>query len=40
MQIGYEAAGTVKMTGSDVSGLAEGDAVSVIPKLDMSRWST
>ncbi len=40
MQVGYEAAGTVNMTGSDVSGFAKGDAVSVISTLDMSRWST
>jgi len=39
-RLGYEAAGTVKTTGSDVSGFANGDAVSVIPTLDMSRWST
>lgn len=39
-RLGYEAAGTVKTTGSDESGFAEGDAVSVIPTLDMSRWST
>lgn len=39
-QLGYEAAGTVKAIGSDVSGFAEGDAVSVIPTLDMSRWPT
>ncbi|TXN03323.1 zinc-dependent alcohol dehydrogenase family protein [Methylobacterium sp. WL64] len=39
-QLGYEAAGTVKATGRDVSGFAEGDAVSVIPTLDMSRWPT
>ena len=39
-QLGYEAAGTVKATGRDVSAFAEGDAVSVIPTLDMSRWPT
>lgn len=39
-QLGYEAAGTVATIGSDVSGFAEGDAVSVIPTLDMSRWPT
>lgn len=38
--LGYEAAGTVKAFGSDVSGFAEGDAVSVIPTLDMARWGT
>lgn len=39
-QLGYEAAGTVKAVGGDVAGFAEGDAVSVIPTLDMSRWPT
>ena len=39
-RLGYEAAGTVETMGSDVSGFDEGDAVSVIPTLDMSRWST
>jgi NADPH:quinone reductase-like Zn-dependent oxidoreductase len=39
-QLGYEAAGTVKTTGADVSGFAEGDAVSVIPTPDMARWPT
>jgi NADPH:quinone reductase-like Zn-dependent oxidoreductase len=39
-QLGYEAAGVVKTLGADVTGLAENDAVSVIPTLDMSRWPT
>lgn len=39
-QLGYEASGKVAALGSDVTGLAEGDAVSVIPTLDMSRWPT
>jgi len=39
-QLGYEASGTVAALGSDVTGFAEGDAVSVIPTLDMSRWPT
>ncbi|WP_201038979.1 zinc-dependent alcohol dehydrogenase family protein [Sphingobium yanoikuyae] len=39
-QLGYEAAGTVATVGDDVTGFAEGDAVSVIPTLDMSRWPT
>lgn len=39
-QLGYEAAGTVAAVGGDVKGFAEGDAVSVIPTLDMSRWPT
>lgn len=39
-RLGYEAAGTVKAFGGHVSGFAEGDAVSVIPTLDMARWGT
>lgn len=39
-QLGYEAAGVVQALGSDVHGLTVGDAVSVIPTLDMSRWPT
>ena len=39
-QLGYEAAGTVKALGSSVQGFAEGDAVSVIPTLDMAKWPT
>lgn len=39
-QLGYEAAGVVRSLGSNVTGLAIGDAVSVIPALDMSRWPT
>lgn len=39
-QLGYEAAGVVKTMGVQVIGFAEGDAVSVIPTLDMSRWPT
>lgn len=39
-QLGYEAAGTVNAFGADVSGFAKGDAVSVIPTLDMARWPT
>jgi len=39
-QLGYEAAGTVAAIGSDVTGFAEGDAVSVIPTLDFARWPT
>ncbi|KXV03182.1 NADPH:quinone reductase [Caballeronia megalochromosomata] len=39
-QLGYEAAGIVKSLGADVTEFAEGDAVSVIPTLDMSRWPT
>ena len=39
-QLGYEAAGTVTTFGGEVTGFIEGDAVSVIPTLDMSRWPT
>ncbi|QFY60454.1 zinc-dependent alcohol dehydrogenase family protein [Rhizobium grahamii] len=38
--LGYEAAGTVRAFGAGVGGFAEGDAVSVIPTLDMARWGT
>ena len=39
-QLGYEAAGTVKAFGSAVTGFSKGDAVSVIPTLDMAKWPT
>lgn len=39
-RLGYEAAGTIKALGHDVTGFAEGEAVSVIPTLDMARWGT
>jgi NADPH:quinone reductase-like Zn-dependent oxidoreductase len=39
-RLGYEAAGTIRALGSSVTGFAEGDAVSVIPTLDMARWGT
>src|SRR5690606_38311946 len=39
-QLGYEASGNVAALGSGVTGFSEGDAVSVIPTLDMSRWPT
>lgn len=39
-QLGYEAAGVIRSLGSNVTGLAIGDAVSVIPTLDMSHWPT
>ncbi|MEZ2133043.1 MULTISPECIES: zinc-dependent alcohol dehydrogenase family protein [unclassified Sinorhizobium] len=39
-RLGYEAAGTIKALGGGVGGFAEGDAVSVIPTLDMARWGT
>jgi len=39
-RLGYEAAGVVEAIGSAVSGFAAGDAVSVIPPLDIARWGT
>ncbi|HEX8046899.1 zinc-dependent alcohol dehydrogenase family protein [Rhizobium sp.] len=39
-KLGYEAAGIVKALGSSVSEFSQGDAVSVIPTLDMARWGT
>ena len=39
-RLGYEAAGVVKAVGSAVSGLAIGDAVGLIPPLDIARWGT
>lgn len=39
-QLGYEAAGVVNALGANVTGFAQGDAVSVIPTLDMARWPT
>ncbi|SAK77121.1 alcohol dehydrogenase [Caballeronia pedi] len=39
-QLGYEAAGTVKMPGAGVTNFAKNDVVSVIPTPDMSRWPT
>ncbi len=39
-RLGYEAAGTITALGSGVNGFGEGDAVSVIPTLDMARWGT
>ncbi|MFV3308410.1 zinc-dependent alcohol dehydrogenase family protein [Pseudomonas sp. NY15181] len=39
-RLGYEAAGVVAAVGSAVSDLAVGDAVSLIPPLDIARWGT
>ncbi len=39
-RLGYEAAGMVEAVGSAVSGFAVGDAVSVVPPLDIARWGT
>jgi len=36
--LGLEAAGVIEATGEGVSGLAPGDAVSVIPPQSMIRW--
>ena len=35
-----EAAGVVEAVGSAVSGFTAGDAVSVVPPLDIARWGT
>ncbi|GAB2781739.1 zinc-dependent alcohol dehydrogenase family protein [Halomonas shantousis] len=39
-RLGYEAAGIVKALGENVEGFAPGDAVSLIPPLDIARWGT
>ncbi|MHA6766370.1 zinc-dependent alcohol dehydrogenase family protein [Sphingobium ummariense] len=39
-KLGYEAAGIVQAVGSQVSGFAISDVVSVIPTEDMARWGT
>ena len=39
-RLGYEAAGMVEAVGSAVSGFTAGDAVSVVPPLDIARWGT
>lgn len=39
-RLGYEAAGLVSATGSAVSDVQVGDAVAVIPPLDIARWGT
>ena len=39
-RLGYEAAGVVTAIGANVSDLQVGDAVSVIPPLDIARWGT
>lgn len=36
--LGFEAAGTIDALGEGVTGLAPGDAVSVIPPISMVRW--
>lgn len=39
-QLGYEAAGVIESLGSDVKGFKVGDAVSIVPSLDMTKWPT
>ena len=39
-RLGYEAAGVVAAVGANVTDLKVGDAVSVIPPLDIARWGT
>ncbi len=38
--LGYEAAGIVDAVGSEVAGIAVGDAVSVIPSFSMNQYFT
>ena len=39
-RLGYEAAGVIASTGSDVTEFSKGDVVSVVPALDIARWGT
>lgn len=39
-RLGYEAAGVVMAVGSAVSEIKVGDAVALIPPLDIARWGT
>ena len=39
-RLGYEAAGVVEAVGGDVTGFAKGDAIAVVPALDIARWGT
>ena len=39
-RLGYEAAGVVAAVGAGVNDFNIGDAVSVIPPLDIARWGT
>lgn len=39
-RLGYEAAGVVVAVGSAVSEIKVGDAVALIPPLDIARWGT
>lgn len=38
--LGYEAAGTIDAVGADAGGFAIGDAVAVVPGLNMSEYGT
>ncbi|MFZ6646084.1 zinc-dependent alcohol dehydrogenase family protein [Undibacterium sp. TJN25] len=39
-RLGYEAAGVVSAIGSGVKDINKGDAVSIVPPLDIARWGT
>lgn len=39
-RLGYEASGIVQALGEGVEGFNAGDAVSLIPPLDIARWGT
>jgi NADPH:quinone reductase-like Zn-dependent oxidoreductase len=39
-RLGYEAAGVVQTVGKSATQFKKGDAVSVIPALDIARWGT
>ncbi|MCG7600093.1 zinc-dependent alcohol dehydrogenase family protein [Halomonas sp. McH1-25] len=39
-RLGYEAAGVVQRVGADVEGFSQGDAVSLVPPLDIAKWGT
>lgn len=39
-RLGYEAAGIVTALGQGVEGFAEGDAISIVPPLSITRWGS